>query len=86
MPNGRYLSQTVDPKKQKSVHIYVATWFPEWQDHVVVIIKEAYDTEKEKVDDQKVCELLQAQGLIKDKHAMPFVQLFKVPDTPLFYT
>ncbi|THH09676.1 hypothetical protein EW145_g1858 [Phellinidium pouzarii] len=78
-------SQTVDPKKQKSVRVYVATRFPEWQDHVVAIIKEAYDAEKEKVDDQKVRELLQAQGLIKDKRAMPFAQLFKVPDTPLFY-
>ena len=67
-----------DPKKPKSVRIYVATSFPEWQDKVVSIVKEAYDEENEKVDDQKIRELLQAQGLIKDKRAMPFAQLFKV--------
>ena len=71
-------SAPYDPKKPKSVRIYVATRFPEWQDKVVAIVKEAYDSEKEKVDDQKIRELLQAQGLIKDKRAMPFAQVFKV--------
>ncbi|KAL5525184.1 CDC60 [Sanghuangporus sanghuang] len=66
-----------DPKKTKSARIYVATRFPEWKNRVVAIVQEAYDAEKDKVDDVKIRELLQAQGLIKDKRAMPFAQLFK---------
>jgi leucyl-tRNA synthetase len=69
---------TYDPKKAKSVRIIVATTFPEWQDTCVQIIKQAYDAEKEKVDDAKVKSLLAEKGLIKDKRMMPFVQNFKV--------
>ena len=42
------------------------------------IIKEAYDEQSDKMDDAKVKELLIQKGLIKDKRAMPFIQLFKV--------
>ena len=71
-------STPFDPKKPRSVRIYVATTFPEWQNRCVKIVEEAYDAEKEKVDDKKVRELLAKEGLIKDKRAMPFAQLFKV--------
>ena len=67
-----------DPKKPKSVRIYVATAFPEWQDACVQAVKDAYVEETDKVDDVKVRELLTQTGLIKDKRAMPFIQLFKV--------
>ncbi|ESK89942.1 leucine-trna ligase [Moniliophthora roreri MCA 2997] len=66
-----------DPKKPKAVRIYVATKFPEWQDNCVQIVKESYDAEADKVDDAKVRALLTDKGLIKDKHAMPFIQMFK---------
>ncbi|KAF5352969.1 hypothetical protein D9758_007903 [Tetrapyrgos nigripes] len=66
-----------DPKKPKSVRIYVATSFPEWQDTCVQIVKESYDEKTDKVDDVKVRTLLTEKGLIKDKHAMPFIQAFK---------
>ncbi|KIY63254.1 leucine-tRNA ligase [Cylindrobasidium torrendii FP15055 ss-10] len=66
-----------DPKKPKSVRIYVASSFPEWQNTCVAITKEAYAKEAEKVDDAKVKELLSAKGLIKDKRAMPFIQGLK---------
>ncbi|EKM52613.1 uncharacterized protein PHACADRAFT_261160 [Phanerochaete carnosa HHB-10118-sp] len=66
-----------DPKKAKSVRIFVATSFPEWQNTCVQIVKEAYDAERVKVDDVKVRTLLTERGLIKDKRAMPFVQAFK---------
>ncbi|KAJ7434072.1 hypothetical protein FB451DRAFT_1312782 [Mycena latifolia] len=66
-----------DPKKPKSVRIYVATTFPEWQDTCVQIVKESYDASADKVDDAKVRTLLTERGLIKDKRAMPFVQDFK---------
>ncbi|GLB44645.1 putative class-I aminoacyl-tRNA synthetase family protein [Lyophyllum shimeji] len=66
-----------DPKKPKSVNIYVATAFPEWQDVCVQAVKEAYAEEADKVDDAKVRDILTEKGLIKDKRAMPFVQAFK---------
>ncbi|KAG6864507.1 hypothetical protein C0991_009022 [Blastosporella zonata] len=66
-----------DPKLPKSVRIYVATTFPEWQDTCVDAVKEAYDEQTDKVDDAKVKTLLTERGLIKDKRAMPFVQAFK---------
>ena len=67
-----------DPKKPKSVRIYVATEFPEWQDTCVDIVKQAYIADENKVDDSKVKNLLVEKGLIKDKRAMPFIQMFKV--------
>jgi leucyl-tRNA synthetase len=66
-----------DPKKPKSVTIYVATAFPEWQDACVKAVKDAYVKDADKVDDAKVREILTQRGLIKDKRAMPFVQSFK---------
>lgn len=67
-----------DPKKPRSVAIYVATTFPEWQNACVQAVKDAFDEEADKVDDARVREILMQRGLIKDKRAMPFVQLFKV--------
>jgi leucyl-tRNA synthetase len=67
-----------DPKKPKGVRVYVATQFPEWQDTCVQVIQDAYSKETDKVDDAKVKDLLTEKGLIKDKRAMPFIQLFKV--------
>jgi len=66
-----------DPKKPKSVRIYVSTSFPEWQDICVQAIKDSYSEEASKVDDVRIREELAKQGLIKDKRAMPFVQEFK---------
>jgi leucyl-tRNA synthetase len=67
-----------DPKQAKSVRIYVATTFPDWQNICVQIVKEAYAEDADKVDDAKVKELLVERGLIKDKRIMPFIQAFKV--------
>lgn len=75
---GKKGDVSFDPKKPKSVRIYVATKFPEWQDTCVSVIKESYDEGTESVDDVKVRTLLTENGLIKDKRAMPFVQAFKV--------
>ena len=67
-----------DPKLPKSLRIYVATSFPEWQDACVQIIKEAYGEQSDKVDDVKVKQLLAQKRLNKDKNVMPFIQAFKV--------
>jgi len=66
-----------DPKKPKSVRIYVATAFPEWQNTCVDAVRAAWDEKVDKVDDGTVREVLTEKGLIKDKRAMPFVQAFK---------
>lgn len=73
-----------DPKKPKSVHIYIATAFPDWQDSCVQAIKDAYTPDPDKVDDAKVRETLTEKGLIKDKRTMPFIQIFKVSPGPAF--
>jgi len=75
---SRGKSAPYDPKKPKAVQVYVASKFPEWQNECVEAVKEAHDGETQKVDDAKVREVLQKKGLLKDKRAMPFIQLFKV--------
>ena len=73
-----------DPKKPRALRVYVATRFPEWQDACVQAVQAAWAPETGGggggggVDDAKVRTLLTERGLIKDKRAMPFVQLFKV--------
>ncbi len=49
-------------------------------------VQAAWTSETSRVDDAKVRALLTERGLIKDKRAMPFVQLFKVRCNPhLFF-
>ena len=67
-----------DPKKPRAVRVYVATHFPEWQDACVQAVQAAWDPAVARVDDARVRTALMERGLIKDKRAMPFVQLFKV--------
>ncbi|KAJ3773317.1 hypothetical protein FB446DRAFT_733499 [Lentinula raphanica] len=74
---GKGATASFDPKKPKSVRVYVATSFPAWQESCVQAVKDAYDSEADKVDDAKVRALLTESGLIKNKLAMPFIQAFK---------
>jgi leucyl-tRNA synthetase len=67
-----------DPRKPKTIRIFVATSFPEWQNKVVQAVKDGYDAQDVRVDDVKVRESLSKQGLMKDKRVMPFVQAMKV--------
>jgi len=67
-----------DSRKPKTVSVYVATAFPEWQNVCVQAVGEAYVKDEDRVDDVKVREVLTQKGLIKDKRTMPFVQAFKV--------
>jgi leucyl-tRNA synthetase len=75
---GKGKETPFNPKAPKSVRIFVASEFPDWQNKVVEAVRTAYDHTEDKVDDEKVRELLIKSGLIKDKRAMPFAQLFKV--------
>lgn len=76
MSKGKVMSY--DPKKPRAVRVYVASSFPGWQNICVKAIQEGYAPDSEKVDDAIVRQVLTANGLIKDKRAMPFVQAFKV--------
>ncbi|KAH7882164.1 hypothetical protein F5I97DRAFT_1912888 [Phlebopus sp. FC_14] len=74
---GKSDGVTFDPKLPKSVQIFVATRFPEWQEQCVQAVKDAYSEETKKVDDAEVRAILMQNGLIKDKRVMPFIQAFK---------
>lgn len=67
-----------DPRKPKSLRIYVAVTFPDWQMKTLRIIKDSYQAQGNKVDDANIRQLLGAAGLMKDKRVMPFVQTMKV--------
>ncbi|CAK5271807.1 unnamed protein product [Mycena citricolor] len=83
MTKGRSKGKTADkgpafdPKKPKSVRIYVASSFPDWQNTCVAIAKEAFGADTQSFDDAKIRALLTERGLLKDKRVMPFVHEFK---------
>lgn len=83
---GKPDGPSFDPKAPKSVRVYVATRFPEWQEICVQAIRKAYSEAEDTVDDVRVRAILTERGLIKDKRVMPFVQAFKVTwlDVPRF--
>lgn len=51
MGKSKGQAPSYDLKKPKSVRIYVATSFPEWQETCVQLVKLVYDPERDKVDD-----------------------------------
>ncbi|CAB4487625.1 leucine-tRNA ligase [Rhizophagus irregularis] len=69
--------ENFDPSKPKSLKLFVATRFPEWQDFVVDAIKQNYDEQNKTYDDVKIREILSQKGILKNKKTMPFVQEFK---------
>jgi leucyl-tRNA synthetase len=73
-------TKAFDLSKPKSVRIFVATKFPEWQDVCVGIVKDAYDEKTGEVDDKKIRDAATKKGLMKDKRVMPFIHDFKVID------
>jgi leucyl-tRNA synthetase len=81
---GAQNQKSFDPTKPKAVRVYVATQFPEWQDRCVDAVKQCYMKDADRVDDGRVKQLLAESGLIKDKRAMPFIQLFKVNELLIF--
>lgn len=83
---GKNKQISFDPKKAKSVRVYVATAFPDWQESCVGVVKDSYDEGRDKVDDAKVRTLLTERGLMKNKLAMPFVQQFKVCKLGISYS
>ncbi|KAJ3049540.1 cytosolic leucyl tRNA synthetase [Rhizophlyctis rosea] len=60
----------------KTLRLYVANSFPEWQDEAVAILRDAWDGEK-KGFTGKEKEVLAKKGLMKNKAVMPFVMTMK---------
>ncbi|CAO3587608.1 unnamed protein product [Absidia cylindrospora] len=71
---GKAAPPTFNPNAPKSLSIYVATRFPEWQEDCVQALKANYNQATGKFDDVKVREVLGAKGILKNKKTMPFVQ------------
>ncbi|CAG8679942.1 42317_t:CDS:10 [Gigaspora margarita] len=70
-------AEDFDPNKPKTLKIFVATSFPEWQDIVVEAIKHNFNEDTKSFDDVKIRENLSEKGILKNKKTMPFVQEFK---------
>ncbi|QRV97774.1 Isoleucyl-tRNA synthetase [Ceratobasidium sp. AG-Ba] len=64
------------PNDPKSVRIFVARRFPDWQDACVGVVEELWK-QGAAGDEAKLRKTLGDKGLLKDKKVMPFVQAFK---------
>ncbi|CAJ0912618.1 5884_t:CDS:2, partial [Entrophospora sp. SA101] len=66
-----------DPNKPKSLKLFVATKFPEWQDLVVEAIKQNYDEESNSFDDGKIRANLGEKGILKNKKTCHLYKILK---------
>jgi leucyl-tRNA synthetase len=71
------------PNDPKSVRVFVARQFPDWQDACVGVIQELWNAGAAG-DESKLRKTLADKGLLKDKKVMPFVQAFKVHFSSLY--
>ncbi|KAG0221520.1 leucine-tRNA ligase [Mortierella sp. GBAus27b] len=69
-----------DPSKPKKITILIASKFPEWQEAAIDVLKGALQTgstDGKLFDEDKIKKQLVAQGLMKDKKLMPFLNDLK---------
>ncbi|EIE84714.1 leucyl-tRNA synthetase [Rhizopus delemar RA 99-880] len=69
---GKAAESEYKPSEPKSLKIFVATKFPEWQEASLNVMKVHYNNGE--FDDVKIRQELGAQGMLKDKKVMPFIQ------------
>jgi leucyl-tRNA synthetase len=69
---GKAVTNEYKANEPKSLKVYAATKFPEWQEACLIVLKENYNNGA--FDDVKIRADLGAQGVLKNKKAMPFVQ------------
>ncbi|KAI9279652.1 leucyl-tRNA synthetase [Sporodiniella umbellata] len=69
---GKAAEAEYKPSEDKSLKIFVATKFPEWQEASLNVMRANYADGK--FDDVKIRQELGAQGMLKDKKIMPFIQ------------
>ena len=65
-----------EPTGDRTLRLYVATEFPDWQNEAIAVLKETWNSEKSAFEGDR--ELLAKKGLLKDKRIMPFVAMIKV--------
>ncbi|KAJ2841690.1 cytosolic leucyl tRNA synthetase, partial [Coemansia erecta] len=67
-----------NPAAPKTIDVFVAHTFPEWQDNVIAVLKENFDPATSKFDDKQIIATLGQKGILKqNKKAMPFAQEIK---------
>ncbi|KAF7730873.1 cytosolic leucyl tRNA synthetase [Apophysomyces ossiformis] len=71
---GKTVESEYQPNAPKSLKIYVASKFPEWQEDGIEVLKANYDQATGKFDDVKIRQELGAKGMLKNKKTMPFIQ------------
>ncbi|KAI7892102.1 leucyl-tRNA synthetase [Mucor mucedo] len=69
---GKVAVNEFKQNEPKSLKIFAATKFPEWQEACLTVLKENYNNGA--FDDVKIRQDLGAAGVLKNKKAMPFVQ------------
>ncbi|KAL2913766.1 cytosolic leucyl tRNA synthetase [Polyrhizophydium stewartii] len=73
---GGKVEATPEPEGPRTLRVYVATEFPEWQEQAMEILRQTWDDAAQKLNGTDK-ELLTKAGLIKDKRIMPFVAMIK---------
>ncbi|KAI7864072.1 leucyl-tRNA synthetase [Spinellus fusiger] len=71
---GKASEDDYKPNSPKSLKIFVASKFPEWQEDCISVLKSNYDETSNKFDDAKIRGELGASGMLKNKKTMPFIQ------------
>ncbi|KAJ3120198.1 cytosolic leucyl tRNA synthetase [Nowakowskiella sp. JEL0407] len=66
----------VDPNAQKTLRLYVALKYPEWQHKAIEALKEAYNTTTKQFENEKA--VFNKHGLLKNGSAMKFAAAVKV--------
>ncbi|KAI9292380.1 leucine-tRNA ligase [Neoconidiobolus thromboides FSU 785] len=66
-----------DPSKPKSLTLYIASTFPDWQEKVIGIQKQYYNESTKTFDDVALRQALTEAKLMADKKVMPFVNEIK---------
>ncbi|KAI7849907.1 leucyl-tRNA synthetase [Circinella umbellata] len=74
---GKQVESNYNPNAAKSLKIFVANKFPEWEEEILALAKTGYDEATGKFDDVKVRQALGSKGLLKNKRVMPFYQAQK---------
>ena len=67
-----------DPSKPKAVRLFLSKEFPFWQSACIEAMQDSYDVQAHNLDMSKVKQILDSQGLLKEKRAMPFCVAFGV--------
>ncbi|KAJ2081798.1 cytosolic leucyl tRNA synthetase [Coemansia sp. RSA 988] len=74
---GNKSASELDLTKPKALDIFVASEFPVWQQDVITILKDHFDSASANFDDKKLLSTLGSRGMLKNKKIMPFAQEIK---------